>query len=224
MMQDYPKLLSDGAAVGFTQFQRWTAFSAVKNSVPDGVAKQSSGNAAEVAATGETDLFNWSHTILKQLGTNINNPTTASFKGIKVDLPPKVIFAPAFGVTQAQIRSKFPHPNQVTIGGDNNSTTLWLEGPDITVQSLNLQSGTLVVKAVNDAHVRIENLTVNNKGWELQELKDDSSVEQKWAIRGFTVAHTEGEVYVFDQPGRYTLSDQTKKEYQTLNWKHDRKL
>lgn len=57
MMQDYPKLLGKGSNVGFTQFERLHAFSAVKNAIADGAEKQKSGNAAEVAATGEQDMY-----------------------------------------------------------------------------------------------------------------------------------------------------------------------
>ncbi len=40
-MQDYPKLLAGTpAVVGFTQFERWLAFSPVKNSLAEAKTKQ----------------------------------------------------------------------------------------------------------------------------------------------------------------------------------------
>ena len=67
MMQDYPKLLGQSsllisgmtachcsqtdksARVSFTQFERWTSFSAVKNTMADGAAKQKAGSASAVS-------------------------------------------------------------------------------------------------------------------------------------------------------------------------------
>jgi hypothetical protein len=36
MMQDYPKLLSNKGAVGFTSYETWYCFSPVKNNIKDG--------------------------------------------------------------------------------------------------------------------------------------------------------------------------------------------
>lgn len=43
MMQDYPKLLPGDAKVGFCQFERWTSFSALKNSISAGRQNQAAG-------------------------------------------------------------------------------------------------------------------------------------------------------------------------------------
>jgi hypothetical protein len=40
-MQDFPRLLPPTAAVGFSQFERWLCFSAVKNNLLDAALKAS---------------------------------------------------------------------------------------------------------------------------------------------------------------------------------------
>lgn len=43
MMQDYPKLLSNKGAVGFTTYETWFCFSPVKNNIKDGAVLCSKG-------------------------------------------------------------------------------------------------------------------------------------------------------------------------------------
>jgi len=47
MMQDFPKLLDKDAKVGFSCYDRWFCFSAVKNNIVDGALKFSKGNHPE---------------------------------------------------------------------------------------------------------------------------------------------------------------------------------
>lgn len=47
MMQDFPKLLSKDAKVGFSCYERWFCFSAVKNNIVDGAVKFNQGNHPE---------------------------------------------------------------------------------------------------------------------------------------------------------------------------------
>ncbi len=59
-MQDFPKLLAGtGAKVGFTQVERWTSFSAVKNNNPDAAKNFAATGVAESPATGEASAYFW---------------------------------------------------------------------------------------------------------------------------------------------------------------------
>ena len=46
-----------------------------------------------------------------------------------------------------------------------------------------------------------------------EEIGDEKSVDQKYAVRGYTLKKNGGDEYVFDKPGKYTLSEQTKEQY-----------
>merc|ERR1719445_1334811 len=72
MMQDYPKCLGPDVPVGFTQCDRWTCFSAVKNNVNDAVTKFNKTGYAECASSGEADIYLAHRRALKLAGANIN--------------------------------------------------------------------------------------------------------------------------------------------------------
>lgn len=211
MMQDYPKLLDAKALVGFAQFQRWTSFSAVKNAIADGVDKQKSGNAAEVAATGEADIYAWSHRVLSEAGVSIAAPTKHTYKGIVVDEDAKIVLYPSVGVTQQQIHNKFMGKDKIKISA---KSTLVVDGQDIVFKSLNLD-GTLLIRAIPGAFVEIDNLTIHNAGWSFTEITDEKAVDQKYAVRGYTLSQKETASFVFDTTGTFVLSDATKEQYKS---------
>lgn len=214
MMQDYPKLLSATARVGFAQFQRWTAFSAVKNAIADGADKQRAGNSAEVAATGECDLFTFAHRMLTQAGCDVAKPAQQTFKGVSLEQPPKIVLTPVFGLSQQQIQSHFRGKHAIQIKNTNHATALVLDGAQIELESLSLD-GALVIRAHKDARVTVRDLKVANKGWTYDELSDDKmmQIDQKYAVRGYTLTKHEAEVYVFDKPGSYELTPATKAQF-----------
>ena len=71
MMQDLPKLLDAKAKVGFTEFERWMCFSAVKNSIEGGAEKQKKTGFAESASTGEADIYRYYRRALKEIGVRV---------------------------------------------------------------------------------------------------------------------------------------------------------
>lgn len=203
MMQDYPKLLDNEARVSFTQFERWTAFSAVKNALADGAAKQKTNNAPETASTGEADVYNFFRVVLRQAGVDVGQDSTATFSGVTVPMGSRIVCAPRLGVTQSQLRSKFSKAVKVS-----ENSTLVLDGQDITVESLNL-NGALDIRAVAGAKVVIRNLNINNKGYHFTPIENESKVRPHFAIRGYTLSREEGVRLNFTQPGDYVLSDET---------------
>ena len=208
MMQDWPKLLSADAKVGFSEFQRWTSFSAVKNAVADAAQKQKDGNAPESGASGEADLYAWSARVLNEAGANVEDPETRTYKSVQVKEGAKVVLTPAFGVTQEEIHGRVRGGDKVRIHKD---ATVVLDGA-VTLTAVDVH-GTLVVRAVEGAEVDVNGLVVNNSGWSFEEIQDEKAVDQKYAVRGYTLKKAGGEEYVFEKPGKYTLSEQTKAQY-----------
>ena len=68
MMQEYPKLISTKGAVGFTTYDTWFSFSPVKNNVKDAAVLSGKGMPSFGAAQGEYDFYNWTNTVLSQIG------------------------------------------------------------------------------------------------------------------------------------------------------------
>jgi len=221
MMQDYPKLLDKSTLVGFTQFDRSCSFSAVKNALSDGVDKQKSGNAPEVAATGEQDMYAYAVHALRSAGAQVQQDQEVDYRGIKVKTSAHVIFSPAFGVTSQEIAAKLPGKEKIQI---TSRSTLVVDGSNIELRELQLD-GALVILAVPGARVRVEGLSVRNKAWSFAVLRpeEDAGVEQKYAIRGYTLKREEQAYYVFDKEGEYVLSDATAKQYER-EYKHPARL
>jgi UDP-sugar pyrophosphorylase len=209
MMQDYPKLLDSKAKVGFSQFQRWTSFSAVKNAIADAAAKQKSGNAPEAAVTGEMEFYGWFNEILKQAGVKVEEPVEKTYAGITVKEPAHIILHPSVGVTQEEIISKFPGKGNISI---SQSSTLVVDGTNVMFESANI-NGAVFIRASPNAKVTVKNLNVNNKGWQFKPIEDESKVDQKYAVRGYVLAKTEQETYEFPEAGEFVLSDETKNKF-----------
>jgi UDP-sugar pyrophosphorylase len=192
----------------------------VKNALADGVAKQASGNAPEVGATGEADMYLWGANFLSDkswgVGCDIQPAQTQVFKGIKVDFPAHIVLAPSVGTTREEIASKFPGGPKVRV---SNNSTLVLDGENIKVNALDL-NGTLVIHAVPGANVTVDGLKVQNKGWSFEELKDGQKVDQKYEIRGYQINRGEQAYFKFSQPGDYTLNDQTREKLETKEYNH----
>jgi hypothetical protein len=205
MMQDYPKLLTADARVSFTQFERWTSFSAVKNTIPEAKKKQESKNAPECAASGEADMYLWSRRVLEQAKVQLGALGAKTYHGVTVADGARVVLSPSVGVTQAEVMGKFPGGAAIDISA---RSTLMIEGSGVVFESLKLE-GSLIIRAVEGAKVTVRGLAVANKGWTFEELKELS--RDKNGIRGYQGATDgEAEVYFFAKPGNYVLSEETK--------------
>jgi len=66
-----------------------------------------------------------------------------------------------------------------------------------------------VIRAAPGARVTVDNLTVNNKGWEWKALEEGEQAEEYVAIRGFKVTRHETLRLEFSRPGIYNISDDT---------------
>jgi UDP-sugar pyrophosphorylase len=109
MMQDFPKLLNRDSKVGFSCYDRWFCFSAVKNNIVDAAAKFKQGNHPECGSTGEYDIFEANARLLRMAGASIEGTTDDDIKdylGIKLQDGAKIFIHPSFGITLSEIQSK----------------------------------------------------------------------------------------------------------------------
>lgn len=201
MMQDYPRALNSDAKVGFMVIKDvWSACSPVKNSVDVARAKAEAGEPTHSATASEMDIYHTNSAMLRMIGVSVGGPTKGVFNGIPVDMYPRVCLAPNVGCSFQTLKKHFTKPSAVSIASDS---TLVIDGQNIYVGSLTL-SGTLVLKAAENAQVTVDGLSVSNKGWTWTPLAPGEGSEEE-AMRGFTVECVEEEKHEFQEPGEYTL-------------------
>eukprot|EP00899_Mesostigma_viride_P007455 jgi/Mesvir1/16710/Mv15101-RA.1 len=204
MMQDYPKSLPHDARVGFTVSDVWVAYSPVKNSPDEAIAKVNSGLPPHSAASGELDQYIANCKVLGMLGATIGQPSKATFNGIAYEVPPRVVLSPSFALTYTALKSKV-NASGLKLATDS---TLVIDGPGITIDSLEVE-GTLVIRAVPGANVKVSGLKVKNAGWHLEAVnKDDEKFAEDLRVRGFQVIRKEGRELKFDTPGDYVVSNE----------------
>ena len=138
MMQDFPKLLPNSARVGFSWYDRWFSFSAVKNNIVDGAVKHRQGLAPETASSGEFDLFDANAKVLSMWGVLIEqtgDEDIRDFQGIKIKEGAKIYIYPSFGVTLRELQSKFTGTSKIS-----KRSTLILKGERTEIKDLTLDS------------------------------------------------------------------------------------
>merc|ERR550514_1992568 len=109
MMQDYPKLLqreAPGAAVGFTTFERFVAFSPAKNALDAARAASQKGEPPGAAGSCEHEVYGM-HATRVGLAEKGVSPTTRDVSGLAgLYGGPRVVLAPRFALTQADVEAK----------------------------------------------------------------------------------------------------------------------
>lgn len=207
MMQDIPKLfqkeMKETANIGFTTFDRWFTFSPAKNALEAGVADVGKGNIAPgTMSSAESDKYIQNQRKLKFAGMDleVTQPEDlVKVAGIPVTPGPRIILAPAFGITREEIVNKVKGNNKIS-----KSSSLVLDGHHLTIKNLDLD-GALVIRAGNDSHVTVDGLTVKNKGWELVENDPSKDYDETVAIRGYTMTKHETQEYIISEPGNFVI-------------------
>ena len=222
MMEDYPLLLRQNDSVGFASFDRWASFSPCKNNLKDAAAKSAAGEYAWGAFSAEADFYRYNVNLLRALGVATPAATKRALAGVSEELPALVWLSPAFLGLRSTFPKKLRQPHRVSITA---RSALVVDGADIVIDALRLD-GALVIEACEGAHVHIRNLTVTNKGWDLEELSTThtSAVKQ---IRGYHIMkrdqmvwrvlettsfflHPQTQVLRFTRPGAYVVDDTAK--------------
>jgi UDP-sugar pyrophosphorylase len=183
MMQDFPKLLNKDAKVGFSCYERWFCFSAVKNNILDAAAKFKQGLHPECGATGEYDIFESNARVLKMAGASIESTSeedVKDFQGIKIRDGAKIFIHPSFGVTLKEIQDKITGYCKIS-----KKSVVWLEGENTVLRNVEID-GTLITSE-SDQEVEGEHKQQNYVEYvNLDPQFDDmESTDEVVKIRGF---------------------------------------
>ncbi|XP_030526560.1 UDP-sugar pyrophosphorylase [Rhodamnia argentea] len=198
MMQDYPKTLPPTARVGFTVMDAWVAYAPVKNN-PEDAAKVPKGNPYHSATSGEMAIYQANSLILRKAGAQVDDPVTQVFNGQEVEVWPRIVWKPKWGLTFSDVRRNVSSSCSVS-----QKSTLLLNGCDIFIEELSLD-GALIINAGEDAEVTVK-ARVENKGWILESVDyKDTSVPEEIRIRGFRIDKVEHLEKTFDGPGKFCL-------------------
>lgn len=81
------------------------------------------------------------------MGVKIDDPAECVFNGQEVDVWPRIVWEPKWGLTFSDIKSKVLGNSSIT-----GKSTLAIKGRNIQLEDLALD-GTLVVDAIDDAEV-----------------------------------------------------------------------
>lgn len=198
MMQDYPKTLPPSARVGFTVMDTWLAYAPVKNN-PEDAAKVPKGNPYHSATSGEMAIYRANSLVLRKAGVQVDDPVNQVFNGQEVEVWPRIVWKPKWGLTFAEIRSK--------VGGHcsiSQRSTLAVKGQNLFIDNLSLD-GALIVDSVEGAEVKVVG-AVQNKGWILENVDHkDTSIPEEIRIRGFRIKKVEQIEKNFNEPGKFEL-------------------
>ncbi|KAK4276699.1 hypothetical protein QN277_014818 [Acacia crassicarpa] len=199
MMQDYPKTLPPSARVGFTVMDTWLAYAPVKNN-PEDAAKVPKGNPYHSATSGEMAIYRANSLVLKKVGVKVPDPMLQVFNGQEVEVWPRIVWKPKWGLTFSQIKSKISGNSSIS-----QRSTLAIKGQNIFLENLSLD-GTLIVDAVDDAEVKVAG-SVQNKGWTLETVDfKDTSEPEVLRIRGFKMNKIEQLEKKYSEPGKFSLT------------------
>jgi UDP-sugar pyrophosphorylase len=206
MMQDIPKLfqkeMGADANIGFTTFDRWFTFSPAKNSIESGIEAVAKGNTAPgTMSSAESDKYIQNQRKLKFVGMDLHvtsEDDLVTIGGIPVTPGPRIYLSASFAVTQQEIVEK------VKEGKMSTRSSLVLDGNGIRILNMDLD-GALVIKACDGAEVTVDGLTVENKGWVLEEIPVGAEVDEAVSIRGYTMNKIETARYEIDKPGQYII-------------------
>ena len=197
MMQDYPKLLSPKAKVGFTSFPREFCFSAVKNNLVDAAAKAQAQLPIESASSGEMDLYAVFRQKLVLCGATVETAANQTIQGIPLVVGPRVIMSGSFASTLSELKSKIKNVRL------SSRSSLIIEGENVRINGLELD-GKLVIKVEPGASLKIEGLKLSNAGDELVESK--SGEPEEIAIRGYRIVEKSSRVIHVKQGDQTVIS------------------
>ncbi len=201
MMQDFPKLLGPESRVGFTSFDRWFAFSPVKNSIPEALKAAEKGVYAASPGAGEAAVFDANARLMRLAGVELAPPAPpAEFLGLPLSLSPSIALTPNFALTVDELMQRAPGGAAVHVTA---RSSLLLDG-DVRLHSLRLD-GALAVRAVPGATVHVRDCTIANDGWPFVPIEPGTE-PRGVSIRGYTVDQSSGVEVAAEEPGEYELS------------------
>ncbi|CAA2969667.1 UDP-sugar pyrophosphorylase-like isoform X2 [Olea europaea var. sylvestris] len=180
MMQDYPKTLPPSARVGFTVMDAWVAYAPVKNN-PEDAAKVPKGNPYHSATSGEMAIYKANSLILRKAGVKVDDPVLQVFNGQEVEVWPRIVWKPKWGLTYSDVKGKVHGNCSVT-----QRSTMVIEAPNCHIVDLSLD-GALIINAADGTEVEVSG-PLQNRGWTIESVDyKDTSVPEEVRIRGFKI-------------------------------------
>ena len=183
LMQDLPKLLTDGEKVGFTSYPRWFCFSTCKNNLKDACAKLKKNLGPEAAFSVEQDIFILNAKMIESFGklevVQDEAPAQVEVEGCVFKFGPRIIIYPSFAASIYELKEKMEKMKgkiRMTI-----NSTLILKN-DITIEEGVDLDGNLTIDKDEKDLVKCH----NKKRWEYYPLKpEQGKIYEK--IRGYGI-------------------------------------
>ncbi|XP_065619985.1 UDP-sugar pyrophosphorylase 1-like [Quercus suber] len=176
----------------------WLAYAPVKNN-PEDAAKVPKGNPYHSATSGEMAIYRANSLILRKVGVQVADPVVQVFNGQEVEVWPRIIWKPKWGLTFAEIKRKVCGSSTIS-----QRSTMVIKGCNVFLEDLSLD-GALLIDAIDDAEVKVRG-SVQNKGWTLENIDyKDASVPEELRIRGFKINKIEQLEKNYCESGNFTL-------------------
>ena len=183
LMQDLPKLLTDGEKVGFTSYPRWFCFSTCKNNLKDACAKLKKNLGPEAAFSVEQDIFILNAKMIESFGklevVQDEEPIKVEVEGCVFKFGPRIIIYPSFAASISELKEKMEKMKgkiRMTI-----NSTLILKNDIVIEEGVDLD-GNLTIDKDEKELVKCN----NKKRWEYYALKEDQGkIYEK--IRGYGI-------------------------------------
>jgi UDP-sugar pyrophosphorylase len=204
MMQDLPKLFTSGEKVGVTIFDRVWCFSACKNNLAEAADKAAKNGPPESASSAENDFYLAGRMKLRSAGMAVTDKPVIPICGIPFTPGPRVILRPSFALTLAEVNGR------IEGGSISGASTLVLDG-DVRLENVTVSGGgSLVVSAVQGAHVTVKNLNVSSgPGYLLEQLSAgemaSADVPEYLRIRGYRIIDQGVRKIVISEAGRWEI-------------------
>lgn len=189
MMQDYPKVLSSEAKVGFTLAPAWLCYSPCKNNGQDAMQSARMGIPPSCAFSSETDQYYAQAELLRRLGVIAPPADKISFPpydDIYCVPGPRIVINPSCAVFASTLKLRFPFPQRVQITA---RSSLVIVG-DVIVKSLCLD-GALRLVAVPGTRMIVDCKTpITNAGTEYQQIHNNQHRQDDNQSQGHSLSST----------------------------------
>lgn len=177
LMQDFSKMFNPDEKVGFTMYDRWISFTAVKNSLADAVQKANQGLDPWSAGSGEFDFYTCNNKLLELAGASIEHQQNVeNFAGIGYKVPAKVVIKPSFACSLTELKDKVKGKWEISA-----RSSLVLEGKDTVVNGLKLDGHAVISQSV-EGLCKVDEQVPHY-------IPVDNSDAEYLQIRGFKLVH-----------------------------------
>jgi len=186
LMQDLPRLFSNGEKTGVAVFDRAWCFSACKNALPEAAKNHAAGGPPESASSAENDYYAAGRRKLAFAGMTVTETPPRTISGIPIVEGPRVILRPSFALTLDDVR------HRVRGGGIAGDATLILDG-DIHLDDVTIPpSATLALAAPEGRSISLRQTTIPLAAapYRTVPLEPSDDAPESLRIRGYRIEPT----------------------------------